>query len=206
MVRAGNGLRGHLLQAMVQAKQSGNLNGHRVQRVAQGLGQGVSQQDRLQELLSRIGFGGGQKQPPAPAGPNGVIHGFGPGGAVTGTGGGDAPDPITTALGGQRPGYDESGISASRPADVQHAMGNNGVAAQLWEQHHPGAVGAGHIPGWVTEALTNAVSSAQGGHTGLNPSHIQVILQHLSQAMDAGNRAASPIAPAAPTGQTYQAS
>lgn len=191
MVRAGNGLRGHLLQAMVQAKQR-NGNGIGAARhgfgpsILQqfGLGTGVGQKEKLQALLARVQHG----VPGTENGYSGGIHGFGPGGVVTGTPSGpQGPTSLPEQFDGVAP-QTPAGPAAGgndRAGDVTHMPGyakQTGDAA-MWEQRHPAAVAAGHIPNWVMEGLTNALNSASGGDEGLQPTHIQTILQHLSAAM-----------------------
>ena len=77
----------------------------------------------------------------------GGIHGFGPGGAVGAIGGG-AHSNFPQSL-------PSPGIG---PAQALHGLGANAQAAQVWEQHHPGAMaGRAPIPHWVTQSLLAAI-------------------------------------------------
>jgi hypothetical protein len=202
MLKAGNGLRTHLLQAMVQNKLGGQRG-----KFPQ-LGGGASQQQKLQALLQRIGGSGG-------AG-TGSPQGFGHAGSEGPTGidlqpgqrrvdppGHMGGDPLSNAvaqaqagqqnsinqLGGNDPSIANAIRSSQiRPADILHGDGGHDQqAAQVWEQNHPGAMSGktGSIPNWVLEGLTNAVS--QGG---LHPTHMQTILEHLSNALGQGGQQA----------------
>jgi hypothetical protein len=194
MLKAGNGLRSNLLQAMVQSKLGGQ--GGKFPQ----LGGGVSQQQKLQALLQRLGGGGMGRS----GGPRDFGHMGGPTGIDLQPGqrrvdppGHMGGDPISNAVGqardeqqqqiGQLGGNDPSIANALRnqfrPADILHGNGQDQQAAQVWEQNHPGAAGSGngHIPNWVLEGLTNAVSTG-----GLHPTHMQMILEHLSNALGQG--------------------
>lgn len=49
----------------------------------------------------------------------------------------------------------------NRPADLQHGFGNDDAAAQLWMQHHPGAMrGRANMPYWVASYLTQRLRQA----------------------------------------------
>jgi len=73
----------------------------------------------------------------------GGIHGFGPGGAVGGGAHSNLPSLPSPGIG---------------PAQALHGLGANAQAAQVWEQHHPGAMaGRAPIPHWVTQSLLAAI-------------------------------------------------
>jgi hypothetical protein len=77
-------------------------------------------------------------QPPASGG---QIHGFGPGGVVTGS-----PS-----------GHIDTGYN---PAQYRLATGDTQQAVADWEAHHPYAMAHHHIPNWVSQYLLHAIQGA----------------------------------------------
>lgn len=88
-----------------------------------------------------------------------LMSNVGGGGAATGGGPiveGYAPTPATNPQ--------DVMAHTNRPGDMDHALGNDAAGAQLWMQHHPGAMaGGGNVPGWVRAALAQQIGNVGGG-------------------------------------------
>lgn len=80
-------------------------------------------------------------------------------------GGVDFAPGIALHPGAAGPHTDTAG-NTNRPADLMHAQGGSDpAAAQLWAQHHPGAISRGQIPPWVARILARRINAMRNaGH------------------------------------------
>jgi hypothetical protein len=76
------------------------------------------------------------------------------------------------------------------PAGYQRAVGNTGQAVADWEAHHPGAMQAGNLPGWITDYMSGNIAQAVNPHmqqVGDAHSRAAALAQHLVRQRSANN-------------------
>ena len=82
---------------------------------------------------------------------------------------GPVPGNVSLPTFGGSPGGQQFG-----PAAQALKAGDPAQAAQLWEQHHPGAMHSGQIPGWVEQQLVSELHQGDGGlPPGFHPNPMQ---------------------------------